>query len=383
MARVLVVANSTWNLQNFRAGLVRELLRAGHEVITCSPDPNGLKIEGKQPRHRFFRMDRSGTDPRKDIASFFQMLRIVSDERPDVFLGFTIKPNIYGCIACRMRNVAAIPNVSGLGTAFLGGSAFRRTILLFYRFAFARAKVVFFQNPEDAGLFVAECAVSPAQARVLPGSGISLSEFSPTEVPRELTFLMIARLLGDKGVREYVTAAKEVKAKYPHATFSLLGDLDRQNRSAIREEELERWMRESAVEYLGVTSDVRPFIRKAAAVVLPSYREGLPRTLLEAAAMGRPLIGTDVPGCRQVIRDGVTGFLCEARSDSSLALAMERFVRATYETREQMGWNARRMVEEEFDERQVVNAYLEEISRAVSSTAGPEPLESNSSNEIT
>jgi glycosyltransferase involved in cell wall biosynthesis len=278
-----------------------------------------------------------------------------------VFLSFTIKPNIYGAVAGRMLNVASLPNVSGLGTAFLGGSAFRRAVLLLYRFAFARTKAVLFQNPDDANLFLKERIVRPEQVRVLPGSGINLKEFSPIPLPCDLKFLMVARLLGDKGVREYVAAAGEVKAKYPSATFSLLGELDHQNRSAIREEELEEWIREGTVEYLGSAPDVRPIIAKASAVVLPSYREGLPRTLLEAAAMGRPLIGTDVPGCRHVVRDEVTGFLCDARSASSLAGAMERFADITYERRLEMAANARRMAEEEFDERRVIEAYLREI----------------------
>jgi glycosyltransferase involved in cell wall biosynthesis len=290
-----------------------------------------------------------------------QLLRILREEKPDAFLGFTIKPNIYGSIACRMMNVASFPNVSGLGTAFLGGSAFRRAILLMYRAAFARAKAVFFQNPDDAALFLEERVVRSEQVRVLPGSGIDLKKFSPTPLPCELKFLMVARLLGDKGVREYVAAARKIKAKYPNAIFSLLGELDHENRSAIRSEELEDWIREGPVEYLGSTADVRPFIHDSAAIVLPSYREGLPRSLLEAAAMGRPLIGTDVPGCRRVVRDDFTGFICQARSANSLASAMERFANSTYERRLQMGANARRMAEEEFDERRVFEAYVSEI----------------------
>jgi glycosyltransferase involved in cell wall biosynthesis len=290
-----------------------------------------------------------------------QVLRILREEKPDAFLGFTIKPNIYGSIACRMLNVASFPNVSGLGTAFLGGSAFRRAILFLYRAAFAKAKAIFFQNPDDADLFLKERVVRPEQVRVVPGSGINLEEFSPAALPRKLKFLMVARLLGDKGVREYVAAARGLKVKYPAAVFSLLGELDHENRSAIHERELQGWLREGIIEYLGSTPDVRPFIRESAVVVLPSYREGLPRTLLEAAAMGRPLIGTDVPGCRQVVRHGVTGFLCEARNANALAAAMERFANTEYEGRLQMAANARRMAEEEFDERRVIEAYLHEI----------------------
>jgi glycosyltransferase involved in cell wall biosynthesis len=204
---------------------------------------------------------------------------------------------------------------------------------------------------------------------VVPGSGVNTAKFSPTELPPEPKFLMIARLLADKGVREYVAAARELKQKIPGAQFSLLGQIDHHNRSGIAEAELRQWVGERVIKYLGATSDVRPFIRESAVVVLPSYREGLPRTLLEAAAMGRPLIGTDVPGCRQVVRDGVTGYLCKARSADSLAAAMERFAHAPYAQRVAMAANARAMVEDEFDERLVFDAYL----RAISSLVTAEP----------
>jgi glycosyltransferase involved in cell wall biosynthesis len=369
MARLLVAANSTWNLDNFRAGLIRELLRAGHEVTTLSPDSTGIRIDELDLPHTTWRMERSGIDPRTDIASLLSMFRIIRQAKPDVFLGFTVKPNIYGSIACRILSVAAIPNVSGLGTTFLSGSAFRRAILFIYRFAFARTKVVFFHNPDDAALFLEEGVVRAGQARVVPGSGVNTAKFSPTELPPEPKFLMIARLLADKGVREYVAAARELKQKIPGAQFSLLGQIDHHNRSGIAEAELRQWVGERVIKYLGATSDVRPFIRESAVVVLPSYREGLPRTLLEAAAMGRPLIGTDVPGCRQVVRDGVTGYLCKARSADSLAAAMERFAHAPYAQRVAMAANARAMVEDEFDERLVFDAYL----RAISSLVTAEP----------
>ncbi|HET8720773.1 MAG TPA: glycosyltransferase family 4 protein, partial [Nitrospira sp.] len=255
--------------------------------------------------------------------------------------------------------VDAVPNVTGLGTAFLRGSVFRRTVLTMYRFAFTHAKAVLFQNPDDQALFLREGIVRPGQSRVIPGSGIDPTHFRPVELPAEPRFLMIARLLGDKGVREYVAAARKLKASFPSAGFALLGELDRQNRSAVSTGELEAWVRESVIEYVGSKRDVRPHIARSSAVVLPSYREGLPRTLLEGAAMARPLIGTDVPGCRELVRDGVTGFLCEARDADSLAAAMERLARMSHDERMRLGTEARSMVEREFDQTLVSDAYLE------------------------
>jgi glycosyltransferase involved in cell wall biosynthesis len=361
MARIAILANSSWNIEHFRSGLVRALLLKGHEVMTVSPDAEGVRVGEQRVPHRTCPMDRSGRNPLSELALVRGLRRIIIEESPDIVLGFTIKPNIYGCTVCRLLGVPAVPNVTGLGTAFLGGSAFRRAILLMYRFAFARAKAVFFQNPDDEALFLRERIVVPGRSRVLPGSGIDLAHFQPAALPPEPRFLMIARLLGDKGVREYVEAARMLRTRLPSASFTLLGELDRHNRSAVGAEELDAWVREGVVDYLGAVQDVRPHIRNSAAIVLPSYREGLPRTLLEGAAMGRPLIGTDVPGCRELVRDGLTGFRCEARNSDSLAAAMERLARVRPEERARLGAEARLMAEREFDEAIVTRAYLEVV----------------------
>jgi glycosyltransferase involved in cell wall biosynthesis len=363
MGRVVVAANSSWNIENFRKAIISALVRDGHEVITISADPHGIVVDGAPIAHRRCFMDRSSTNPVKDLGYLYRLIRVLSRDRPDVFLGFTIKPNIYGSTACRLLAIPAIPNVSGLGTAFLANAMLRRVVSGMYRFAFQRAPKIFFQNPDDQQLFLENRLVRQGQGEVLPGSGVNLHRFEPSELPTSLNFLLIARLIGDKGIREFVAAARKLRSKFPNARFSLLGELDYDNRTAIPRDELESWVGEGVVEYLGHTSDVRPFIRESSVVVLPSYREGVPRALLEAAAMGRPLIGTDVPGCKEVVRDGKTGFLCEVRNVDSLAAAMERFANTTYQQRRTMGVNARTMAEEEFDEGLVVDAYLREIRR--------------------
>ncbi len=363
MARIILAANSIWNIRNFRSGLVRALLERGHEVATVAPGRVGVEIDGTEVRHRSWPVDRSGTNPIRDVACIGRLAWIVREERPDVFFSFTVKPNIYGCLVCSILKVPAVPNVSGLGTAFLGHSAFRRAIVLMYRVAFRAAAAVFFQNPDDLHLFVRDRIVRARQAQLLPGSGVDLDHFTPAGLPPELHFLMIARLLGDKGVREYVEAARTLRRELPNATFALMGDLDIQNRSAITASELDGWATEGVIEYLGSAADVRPSIARSAAVVLPSYREGLPRTLLEAAAMGRPLIATDVPGCREVAREGVTGFLCKEKDPSSLAAAMRRLASTAYEERVAMGARARAMAEGEFDETIVLRAYLDAVER--------------------
>lgn len=361
MVRVLVLANSSWNLQHFRSGVIRELLRRGHSVTTVSPDSDGIKVDACPVRHRQCRMHRSSTNLLSECRTLYSVFRALLEEKPDVALLFTIKPNIYGSAMSRFMRFAAIPNVSGLGTSFLGSSRTRKIVMLLYKFAFSGAAKVFFQNGDDRSLFINSRMVRADQATIIPGSGVNLSEFQPAPLPNAPRFLMIARILGDKGVREYLEAATLVKRLTPTASFSLIGELDPANPTALSEKQFHAALQGGAVNYLGSSPDVRPFIREASAIVLPSYREGLPRSLLEGAAMGRPLIGSDVPGCREVVRPDITGFLCEARSINSLAAAMERMARISHDHRARLGANARRMVEEEFDEEFVVQAYAHAI----------------------
>lgn len=352
---VVVSANSIWNVTNFRSGLIKGLAAEGVNAVVAAP--------GAGDEAGFFEIaiDRSGINPLRDVALVLAYRRLLGRVRPAACLSFTIKPNIYGAIAARMAGVPSIPNVSGLGTSFLRGGGFARFVGALYRIAFRRCPVVFFQNPDDRDLFVARAIVRADQARVLPGSGIDLERFAP--VARDdngpPVFLLVARLLGDKGVREYVAAARLLCISVPDARCRLLGPLDDGNRSAIAPAELEAWVAEGAIDYLGEADDVRPAIAQATAVVLPSYREGLPRTLLEAAAMGKPLVATDVPGCREVVTEGVNGTLCAPRDVESLAQAMMRIATLDPVRRAEMGQQSRAMVQERFSESRVVAAYLD------------------------
>jgi glycosyltransferase involved in cell wall biosynthesis len=232
-----------------------------------------------------------------------------------------------------------------------------------YRRAFLKLRTVFFQNEDDRDLFVERRLINSAQARLLPGSGIDLDRFSATTMPSpdRPIFLLIARLLRDKGVMEFVQAARLVKVQYPSARFQLLGALGAQNRTAIDPKVIQSWIEEGVVEHLGTTPDVRPFITSASCVVLPSYREGAPRTLIEAAAMGRPVITTDVPGCRSVVDKDRSGFLCDVRNADSLADAMKRFIELSEDARGALGVAGRRKMEKEFDQAIVVRSYRAEL----------------------
>ncbi len=363
--RIVLSANSDWNIANFRLGLIRALRGAGYEPVVIAPqDPAADARMRELGVERFsVRIERSGANPFSDLQLFAHYRRLLKQLRPAAYLGFTIKPNIYGSLAAVSLGISAIPNVSGLGTAFIREGPLQQIVTRLYRMAFRRVPVVFFQNEEDRQLFLDRRIVRREQARVLPGSGVDLERFGPApQSANPAIFLLIGRLLGDKGVREFVEAARLLGPELPNARFQLLGPIDEGNRTAISRSELDSWVTEGAIEYLGITDDVRPFIAAATAVVLPSYREGLPRSLLEAAAMARPLVATDVPGCRDVVCDGVNGFLCTLGDPASLAGAMRKLAELQPEQRLAMGEAAQRGVRQRFSEEFVVHAYLEVLA---------------------
>jgi glycosyltransferase involved in cell wall biosynthesis len=362
---VVVAANSAWNIANFRGGLIRGLLAAGYRpVVIAPPDASSeARIAAMGAELIPIAIDRSGLNPAADLRLFATYRHHLRQLRPAAFLGFTVKPNIYGSLAATSLGIPAIPNVSGLGTAFIRKGPLERLVGALYRLAFRRARVVMFQNGDDQALFVQRRIVDKTKTRVLPGSGVNLDRFAPAPLPRnETILLLIARLLRDKGVVELVEAARRIRTDLPHVRVQLLGPLDEANRTSISQTELDSWIQEAAVEYLGATDDVRPHVAAASAVVLPSYREGLPRSLLEAAAMGRPLIATDVPGCREVVEEGVNGYLCAARDILSLEQAMRTFVALPHQDREKMGRASRAKVQDRFSEEIVVQTYLDVLA---------------------
>lgn len=366
----LISINAAWNILNFRKGLIERLLADGWKVVALAPpDAAAARLTALGVEMVPIEMDNQGTSPWRDAKLFLAYLRALRRIRPAVFLGYTAKPNIYGSLAAQLLGIPVINNVSGLGTAFISDGPLTKLLSGLYRLAFRRSRTVFFQNPEDRDLFVAKAIVTPGQAKLLPGSGIDLAHFAPDagepKPAQGFAFLLVGRLLWDKGVREYVEAARIVRAARPGVQFRLLGFLDVANRSAVPRSNVERWVAEGLIDYLGETDDVRPAIAASDCVVLPSYREGLPRTLLEASAMAKPLIATDVPGCRHIVEDGRNGFLCAVRDSKSLADAMMRMVDLDEAARRGLGRQARARVEAEFDQRLVVDAYLEAIDEAL------------------
>lgn len=362
---IVISANSCWNIVNFRIGLIQALLDNGYRIIVVAPeDKQAAKLGDFDVEFVPIAINSSGVSVIEDLRLFARYLKIFRGLGPFAYLGFTAKPNIYGSLAARMAGAKVINNVSGLGTAFIKRGPLTMLLGQLYRFGFRTSSRVFFQNRDDMQLFIGKGIVRPGQAGLLPGSGVDLTRFQPGETeraPGPFRFLLVARLLWDKGVAEYVAAARIVRAKHPEVGFQILGPVGVDNRTAVPTAALTRWRGENLIEYLGESDDVRIAIDQADCIVLPSYREGLPRALLEGAAMGKPLIATDVPGCRDVVIDGETGYLCEVRSAESLAAAMLKMLATPAEARRKMGEVGRRKVEQEFGESRVVAKYLDAL----------------------
>ncbi len=360
MLKIILVANTSWNIYNFRAGLVNFLLSQGYKIYILAPkDAYTEKIQTWDVEYKEIFLENKGSNPLKDLEFYRQLLRIYRQVQPDVVLHFTIKPNIYGTLACQRLKIPCINNVSGLGTTFLHKNLVSRIAHFLYRLAFRYASKVFFQNNEDKELFIQKKLIKPEIADLLPGSGVDLEKFTPMPsiAKKNFVFLMIARLIYDKGIREFVEACKIVKKQYPNVIFRLLGDFENNPKNPLNVslQEIEIWKKD--IEYFGKKDDIRPYLAEADAVVLPSYREGTPRSLLEAAAMAKPLIATNVAGCRAVVVEGKNGFLCQVRSSQSLAEAMQKMLLLSEDERKKMGQNSRKLVETHFDEKIVFEKY--------------------------
>lgn len=369
---IMLTVNASWNIWNFRHGLIRDFIADGHTItLLAPPDESVQKLEELGCRCIPLAMSPAGLNPAEGVRLAMTFRRVFQQERPDVILSYTIKNNIFGAFAAKPLGIPFIPNITGLGTAFLSGRALEAVARFLYRNAFRNLPAIFFQNKDDRDLFIRLGLLTQEQTRILPGSGINLDHFAPADAPHSseaVTFLMIARLLRDKGAVEFVDAARKIRARLPNTRFQMLGALGADNVSAIDAQTLNGWVAEGAIEYLGTCTDVRPHIASADCVVLPSYREGAPRTLIEAAAMARPVIATDVPGCRAVVERDVSGFLCEARSADSLAAAMRRFIDLNHEERAAMGRAGRSLMERQFDEAFIVASYRNVISAVTGKT---------------
>ena len=372
--RIVIIGNMLETLVWFRGPLMRTLVDQGHEVIACVPAPNpgspqAGELEALGARLEPIHLERAGANPFADIYTIWSLVGLLRRLRPDMVLAYTIKPVIYGSLAARIAGVPAVCSiVEGIGYAF-SGEGLRRTTLramvkLLYRVALSGNRRVFFLNPDNKRLFEDLGLVRRSdQAVLLGGIGVDLDRFMPAPLPATVTFLLIARLLRDKGVPEFVEAARIVKARHPDVRFRLVGWIDA-NPMALREAELRAWIEEGVIEYLGKLDDVRPALADASVFVLPSYYpEGQPRSIMEAMATARPVITTDTAGCRETVVEGLNGFLLPARDVPALVQAMLRFIERP-ELIKSMGRESRHIAEAKYDVHRINQRIIEEIGLA-------------------
>lgn len=371
MARVLLLGSYSESLINFRGPLLRAIRDKGHEVFACAPQANPAvrqQLANWGIIYRRIELQRTGLNPFKDLFSICKMIQLFRSVLPDIIFAYTIKPVIYGILAARM---ASIPKrcalITGLGYTFTNDT-FKKKVLntivrQLYKLALQQAQLAFFQNPDDLALFQRWSLLdSPVKQVVVNGSGVDLSHYQKAALPDQLAFLLISRLLKEKGIREYVEAARSLKANYPDIAFHLVGWID-DAPSAIAKSELKAWQQEGIIEFWGKLSDVRPAICASSVYVLPSYREGTPRSVLEAMAMGRPIITTDAPGCRETVKHGVNGFLVPVRDVPALADAMEQFIRKP-DLIKKMGIESRKIAVDKYDVNKVNAKILSSLGLA-------------------
>tara|TARA_Y100000588_G_scaffold47408_1_gene44715 strand:- start:5071 stop:6120 length:1050 start_codon:yes stop_codon:yes gene_type:complete len=348
----------------------------GYSVLAVAPVDEYVPLLTQLNCHYLpIEIDNSGTHPGRDLQLLWRYLNLLRREKGDIVLTYTIKPNIFGSIAARLCSIPVINNISGLGAVFIDRSWVTGLVVGLYQLSLAGSKKIFFQNRDDQQYFVKAGLVKEQQTECLPGSGVDLSRFSYSPITRSsknFRFLLVARLLWDKGVREFVSVAREFSQKYRNIDFCLLGQVDTSNPTSISIEQVEMWSSEGIIKYLGEVEDVRPYLQEADCVVLPSYREGTPRSLLEAAAIGRPIVTTNAVGCRETVIDGRSGLLCRVRDVKDLAEKMSQILELSFTARLAMGLKGRKHMENTFDENIVIDRYVSTIQQTLNLQGAPE-----------
>jgi len=375
MKKVAIVANTTWYLYNFRLKMMKKMRSLGYEVVVVAPADNYVqKFIDEGFNCCDIVMNAQSKNPLKDLKLLFAYYRIYQQLDCDIILQYTIKPNVYGTIAARLLNIPTINNIAGLGSLFVENNIFTKVAKLLYKISQKHATAVFFQNYDDMNLFLDSKLVSQVKSERIPGSGVDIKRFTPPkEVVKneKLTFLLVARMLWEKGIGDLVKAGRILREKGYDFNINLVGFLDFENPKAISKAQMDDWVRNGDVCFLGSSDNVKEEISKVDCCILPSYyREGVPRTLLEAAAMAKPIITTHSVGCREVVDDCINGFKCQIKKPEDLAEKMERMLNLTAEERIQMGRNGREKIIREFDEKIVIKQYLDKMEEILEIRTG-------------
>ncbi len=373
--KIFLNSNMIWTISQFRIGLIKALIEAGYEVV-CAADYDDFSVLSEmklaEVGARFIKLplSRKSINPVQDIRYLLLLRNALHKERPDLVINFTVKPIVYGSLAARSLGIPSFAVTTGLGFVFTRKNLLTHFIKLLYAFSLRFPHRIFFLNEDDRKALVKGSLIDPKKARILPSEGIDVDHYHPTGYfdPNEpFTFLLIARLLWEKGVGEYVKAARMLKERFGDAVeCQLIGYIDENNPGGISRDQLKDWVAEGVVNYLGTTDDIRPVIADADCIVLPSvYREGVPRTLMEAAAMAKPLIATDWVGCREVVDHGKNGYLCKPKNVNDLFNKMADMLSLTDEERSMMGYHGRQKMLDTFDEKIVIRMYFDEINNVL------------------
>lgn len=370
--RVLILGNSHLVVFKFRGELIERLVSKGYDVTVCFP--NGPFGEGEDTARQYGchfienKIERRGTNPLKDVHIIIDYINIIRKTNPDVVLAYTVKPDVYGGIVCRLKSTPFIPNITGLGKGLDEKGVIQKITIALYKFAIKNAKCVFFQNDNDRKFFD-ENNIKYLKGRTLPGSGVNLEKFKPLPYPKcedPIRFIYVARVMKAKGIEQFLEAVHEIKKIYPDVEFHICGYCEEDYKS-----EIEAKVADGEVIYHGLVDDVRVYEKECHCVVLPSFHpEGISNVLLEGAACARPLITTDHPGCKETVTDNITGYIVKQKDSKDLTDKMLRFIELSYTDKVAMGKAGRKKIEQEFDREIVVNTYIDEIQKIVYRSKG-------------
>lgn len=370
---IAITANTTWNIRNFRLNVIRTLIKKGFRVVVIAPIDDYISYLEEFPQVKHYnlpKLSRKGKNPFHDIRLFWVLVKMYRDIKPDFILHYTIKPNIYGSFAARLCNIPTASVVTGLGYPFIHNGKLGRLVKRLYSASFKKNKFVLFENDDDLLFFKEQKIIGQSQGISTKGCGVDVKYFSPISelsASPQITFSFIGRLLYDKGISEFIEAAGILKEKYPNFKFQVIGELDEGNPASANEKELLEWVEKKVIIYRGFHSDVREIIDKSHCIVLPSYREGFARVLMEAMSMARPIITTDTPGCRDAVEEGKNGYLIQTKSTTELASAMEKFALLPLEIKRKMGYKGRKKAQQEFDDEMIADSITDTILQVVPS----------------
>lgn len=354
--KILIFANNSGGLYGFRRELILELKKT-HEVVASTPleESVGL-LQEIGCRLLDTPIDRRGVNPIKDFRLLLRYIKILKLEKPDLVITYTIKPNVYGGMACRLLKVPYAVNITGLGTAFQGHGMLRWVVTTLYRLGTSGAKVMFFENVENQQIFIDEKLAKPEKTCLLNGAGVNLEHYQATDYPDEhggVRFLFVGRVMQEKGIDELFSAMQRLHQEGYPCTLDVLGGFEENYAQQMKECQEAGWL-----HYHGYQKDVRPFIAQSHCFVLPSWHEGMANTNLECAASGRPVITSDIHGCKEAVVDGVSGLLCQRKDAQSLYETMKKFLQLSHEEKRKMGLAGRKHMEDVFDKRKVVQNTL-------------------------